>query len=53
VSCIEGDAVGTVHYRHAGIGGNMAWSTVMDEQHKVPAGCYRFRFELKLGWKEG
>jgi len=34
--------------RHAGIGGNMAWSTVIDEKHLVPAGCYHFRFELRL-----
>lgn len=34
--------------RHAGIGGAMAWSTAIDEQHLVPAGCYRFRFDLRL-----
>ncbi len=28
--------------RHAGIGG------ALDEQHRVPAGCYRFRFDLRL-----
>jgi len=32
--------------RHAGIGGNMAWSTVIDPRHLVPADCYRFRFDL-------
>ena len=35
-------------FRQAGIGGNMAWSTVIDDQHLIPASCYRFRFELKL-----
>lgn len=35
-------------YRHAGIGGHMAWSTVLDERHRVPAGCHRFRFEFML-----
>ncbi len=35
-------------FRHAGIGGNMAWSTTIDEKHLVPAGCYRFRFEIRL-----
>ena len=35
-------------FRQAGIGGNMAWSTVIDERHLVPALCHRFRFELKL-----
>lgn len=35
-------------YRHAGIGSHMAWSTVLDEKHRVPAGCYRFRFEITL-----
>lgn len=34
--------------RHACIGGNMAWSTVTDDRHLVPAGCYRFRFDLRL-----
>jgi beta-galactosidase len=33
---------------HAGIGGNMGWSTAMDDQHLVPAGAYRFRFDLRL-----
>lgn len=35
-------------HRHAGIGGNMGWSTAYDERHLVPAGCYRFRFDLRL-----
>ena len=35
-------------YRHVGIGGNMGWSTAIDEKHLVPAGCHRFRFELRL-----
>jgi len=34
--------------RQAGIGGNLGWSTALDEQHRVPAGCYRFRFDLRL-----
>ena len=34
--------------RHAGIGSHMAWSSVLEEPHRVPAGCYRFRFNLKL-----
>ena len=34
--------------RHAGIGGNMSWSTAIDEKHLVPAGCYRFRFDIRL-----
>ena len=34
--------------RQAGIGGNMSWSSVIDEKHLVPAGCYRFRFDLRL-----
>ncbi len=34
--------------RHAGIGGNMAWSTELDPQHRAPAGCYRFRFDLRF-----
>lgn len=33
-------------HRHAGIGGNLAWSTVIDEKHLVPADTYRFRFDL-------
>lgn len=35
-------------HRHAGIGSNMGWSTAIDAQHMVPAGCYRFRLELQL-----
>ena len=35
--------------RHACIGGNMGWSTGFDEKHLVPAGCYRFRFDIRLG----
>ncbi len=35
-------------YLHAGIGGNMSWSTAIDEKHLVPAGCHRFRFELQI-----
>jgi len=35
--------------RHAGIGGNMSWSTAVDDRHLVPAGCYRFRFDLQMG----
>gem|GEM_PF-5763382 len=35
-------------YLHAGIGSNMAWSTVMEEKHQIPARCYRFRFEVEL-----
>jgi beta-galactosidase len=35
--------------RHAGIGGDMGWSTAIDDRHLVPAGCYRFRFDLRLG----
>jgi beta-galactosidase len=34
--------------RHAGIGDNMSWSTVMDEKHLVPASSYRFRFDLRV-----
>jgi beta-galactosidase len=34
--------------RHAGIGGNMGWSTALDERHRVPAGHYRFAFELQI-----
>ena len=33
---------------HVGIGGNMAWCTVIDDRHLVPANCYRFRYELTL-----
>jgi len=35
--------------RHAGIGDNMAWSTVIDDAHKVMAGTYMFRFEVRVG----
>ena len=35
-------------HRQVGIGGNMAWSTVIDDKHLVPADCYRFRFELEM-----
>ena len=35
-------------YRHACIGGNMAWSTVVDDRHLLPATCYRFRFDVRL-----
>ena len=35
-------------YLQAGIGGNMAWSTAIEDKHLVPAGCYRFRFEITL-----
>jgi beta-galactosidase len=34
--------------RHAGIGGNMGWSTHTDEKHLVPAGSYGFRFTLQM-----
>ena len=34
--------------RHTGIGGNMAWSTGIDEKHLVTAGVYRFRFDIYL-----
>ena len=34
--------------RHAGIGGNMGWSTAIDEKHLVPATCYRFTFVVRL-----
>ena len=33
-----------IDHRHAGIGGNMAWSTIIDEKHLVPAAGYSFRF---------
>ncbi|MCL2700935.1 MAG: DUF4981 domain-containing protein [Phycisphaerae bacterium] len=35
-------------YRHAGIGGNMAWSTAHTPNDLVPAECYRFRFEVAM-----
>jgi beta-galactosidase len=35
-------------HRHAGIGGNMGWSTSIDDVHLVPAGGYRFRFEVQM-----
>jgi beta-galactosidase len=35
-------------YRHAGIGGNMGWSTALEPEHQVPAGCYRFQFEVEM-----
>ncbi len=35
-------------HQQAGIGGNMAWSTAIEDQHLVPASCYRFRFDLRL-----
>ena len=35
-------------YRHAGIGGNMAWSTITAPTDLVPAECYRFRFEVTM-----
>jgi len=34
--------------RHAGIGGNMAWSTSIEDRHLVAAGCYKFRFDISL-----
>ena len=34
--------------RHAGIGGNMGWSTILDEKHMVPAGVYRFSVDIQL-----
>jgi beta-galactosidase len=33
---------------HAGIGGNMGWSTTIEAQHLVPAGEYRWGFTLEL-----
>lgn len=33
---------------HAGIGGNMSWSTMIEEKHLVPAGAYQFRFYLRF-----
>jgi len=33
-------------YRHAGIGGNMGWSTGIDPRHLVPADTYAFSFDL-------
>jgi beta-galactosidase len=36
-------------YRHCGIGGRMGWSTNYDPADLVPADCYRFRFEIRLG----
>ena len=30
--------------KHAGIGGDMAWSTEINEKHLVPAGVYRYGF---------
>ncbi len=35
--------------RHAGIGGNMGWSTNIEEQHLIPAGHYRFGFTIEAG----
>ncbi len=35
-------------FKQAGIGCNMGWSTAIDEKHLVPAGAYRFRFDIKL-----
>ncbi len=35
-------------YRHTCIGGNMAWSSAVDEKHLIPATCHRFRFDLRL-----
>ena len=34
--------------RHAGIGGHMAWSTVLEEAHRVKSGAYMFRFEIQI-----
>jgi hypothetical protein len=34
--------------RHTCIGGNLGWSTGIDEKDLVRAGCYRFRFDLQL-----
>ncbi len=34
--------------RHAGIGGNMGWSTGIEGQHLVPAGDYRFAFDVEV-----
>ena len=34
--------------RHAGIGGNMGWSTILANEHMVPAGVYRFAFDIEL-----
>jgi len=34
--------------RHCGIGGDMAWSTSIDEKHLVPAGLYKFRFYMHI-----
>ena len=31
---------------HAGIGGDMAWSTEINEKHLVPAGLYRYGFVI-------
>lgn len=33
---------------HAGIGGDMAWSTVLDEQHRVTPGIYNLSLEIRI-----
>jgi beta-galactosidase len=33
---------------HAGIGGDMAWSTYMSPEHSCPAGTYHLRFAVEL-----
>ena len=33
---------------HAGIGGGMAWSTVMDESVKVTSGEYALEMEIQI-----
>ncbi len=34
---------------HAGIGGDMGWSTFLDTRDRVPAGAYRLSFSILLG----
>lgn len=34
---------------HAGIGGDMAWSTEINDTHLLPAGTYRFSFCIRTG----
>jgi beta-galactosidase len=45
----KGETYLNLDYRHLGLGSNMGWSSHLGATELVPAECYRFRFDIRLG----
>lgn len=42
-----------IDLKHAGLGGDMGWSTVLVPEAQVPAGTYRARYVMEFGKRQG